>query len=90
MTDHDKFLSLTTQITAILNERINLSAQIKRETDTNRIRLFGEWKRVDIPRKLCKARIHRLRLELNEVLKEIESKCETISISKGGEEWYND
>ncbi len=39
---------------------------------------------------LSKARIRQLQLELKNVLKEIESKCETLSIRKGGEDWYND
>lgn len=77
MTDYDKYLSLTKQITEILDARMNL----KPPYNANRF--------VDIPRKCCKARIHRLRLELNEVLKDIESKC-NVQVNAGGEEWYDE
>lgn len=77
MTDHDKFFMLTKELTEILNARRNL----KPPYSANRY--------VEIPRKLCKAKIRRLRLELNDVLKEIESKCRCM-LDATGEEWYNE
>ena len=89
MTDYEKYVAFTTQLKTILDKRMAIPKKIKPITDENTIRQFGSQGLECVPRKLCKARIRRLRLEINDVIREIENKCETAYLKQDEkEDWY--
>lgn len=75
MTDFDKFLMFTEELTGIMNARMNLKPSYNSNTY------------IEVPRQYSKRRIQRLRLELFEVLRQIEKQCDSV-IGAQGEKWY--